>query len=128
MIHFYKLSTMDASQRVRLLRRAELQIDELIERVRPIIQAVRERGDEALVEFTARFDHVQLSPDRLRVGPGEIEQAHKVLDPKVRAAIDHAIHNVRPFHEKQIPHELWFPEQNPRVMPGDKLTPISPLR
>src|SRR5260370_18023547 len=88
MIHFYKLSTMDASQRVRLLRRAELQIDELIERVRPIIQAVRERGDEALVEFTARFDHVQLSPDRLRVCPGAIYQAHKVLDPKVRAAIE----------------------------------------
>ncbi len=59
---------MNASQRVRLLRRAELQIDELTERVRPIIQAVRERGDEALVELTARFDRVQLSPDRLRVG------------------------------------------------------------
>jgi len=125
MIHFYKLSTMDASQRVRLLRRAELQIDELIERVRPIIQAVRERGDEALVEFTARFDHVQLSPDRLRVGPGEIEQAHKVLDPKVRAAIEHAIHNVRAFHEKQMPHELWFTEVEPGVMAGEKVTPIS---
>ena len=125
MIHFYKLSTMDASQRVRLLRRAELQIDELIERVRPIIQAVRERGDEALVEFTARFDHVQLSPDRLRVGPGEIEQAHKVLDPKVRAAIEHAIHNVRAFHEKQMPHELWFAEVEPGVMAGEKVTPIS---
>ena len=54
---------MNASQRLRLLRRAELQIDELTERVRPIIRAVRERGDEALVEFTALFEHVQLSPD-----------------------------------------------------------------
>src|SRR5260221_8432913 len=125
MIHFYKLSTIDASQRVRLLRRAELQIDELIERVRPIIQAVRERGDEALVEFTARFDRVQLSPDWLRVGPDEIEQAHKVLDPKVRAAIEHAIHNVRAFHEKQMPHELWFTEVEPGVMAGEKVTPIS---
>ena len=68
---------MNASKRLRLLRRAELQIDELTERVRPIIQAVRERGDEALVEFTTRFDHVQLSPDRLRVGQDEIEQAHR---------------------------------------------------
>src|SRR5216684_1738176 len=125
MIHFYELSTMNASQRLRLMRRAELQIDELIERVRPIIQAVRERGDEALVEFTARFDHVQLSPDRLRVGPGEIEQAHKVLDPKVRAAIEHAIHNVRAFHEKQMPHELWFTEVEPGVMAGEKITPIT---
>ena len=78
MIHFYELSTMNASQRLRLLRRAELQIDELTERVRPIIQAVRERGDEALIEFTARFDHVQLSPDRLRVEQDEIDKAHTI--------------------------------------------------
>src|SRR5260370_7247919 len=125
MINFYKLSTMDASQRVRLLRRAELQIDERVEGGRTMRESVRGRGDEALVEFTAGFDQVQLSPDRLRVGPGEIEQAHKVLDPKVRAAIEHAIHNVRAFHEKQMPHELWFTEVEPGVMAGEKVTPIS---
>ncbi len=42
MIHFYELAMLNASKRVRLVRRAELQIDELTERVRPIIQAVRE--------------------------------------------------------------------------------------
>jgi histidinol dehydrogenase len=125
MIHFYELSTMNASQRVRLLRRAESQIDELTERVRPIIQAVRERGDEALVEFTERFDRVQLSPDRLRVGQDEIEQAHHLLDSSVREAIEHAIRNVRAFHERQMPHELWFTEVEPGVMAGEKITPIS---
>ncbi len=125
MIHFYELSTMNASQRVRLLRRAELQIDELTERVRPIIQAVRERGDEALVEFTERFDRVQLSPDRLRVGQDEIERAHRLLDSSVREAIEHAIRNVRAFHERQMPHELWFTEVEPGVMAGEKITPIS---
>src|SRR5256886_5082376 len=116
MIHFYELSTMNASQRLRLLRRAELQIDELTERVRPIIQAVRERGDEALVEFTARFDHVQLSFDRLRVEQDEIEQAHRLLDPSVREAIEHAIRNVRTFHERQLPHEQWLTEVEPGVI------------
>src|SRR5215470_5876585 len=98
MIHFYELATMNASQRVRLLRRAELQIDELTERVRPILQAVHDRGDEALIEFTSRFDRVQLSPDQLRVSHDEIRQAHKSLDPVVREAIEHAIRNVRTFH------------------------------
>ena len=125
LIHFYELSTMNSSLRVSLLRRAELQIDELIERVRPIIQAVRERGDEALVELTARFDRVQLSPDRLRVGQDEIEQAHKLLDPSVREAIEHAIRNVRTFHEQQMPHQLWFTEVEPGVMAGEKITPIT---
>src|SRR5439155_22769691 len=125
MIHFYELSTMNASQRQHLLRRAELQIEELTERVRPIIQAVRERGDEALVEFTARFDHVQLSPDRLRVGQDEIEQAHELLDPAVREAIEHAIRNVRTFHERQVPHEQWLTQVAPGVMAGEKITPIT---
>src|SRR5205809_1687003 len=125
MIHFYELSTMNASQRQHLLRRAELQIDELTERVRPIIQAVRERGDEALVEFTARFDRVQLSPDRLRVGQDEIDQAHRLLDPLVFEAIEHAIRNVRTFHERQLPHENWFTENEPGVIAGEKITPIT---
>jgi histidinol dehydrogenase len=125
MIHFYELATLDAVQRARLLRRAEIQIDELIERVRPIVQAVRERGDEALIEFTARFDRVSLTHDRLRVSRDEIEQAYQLLDPQVRAAIEHAIRNVRTFHERQLPHEQWFTEVAPGVMAGEKITPIS---
>ena len=125
MIHFYELSTLNALQRERLLRRAETHIDELIERVRPILQAVRVRGDEALIEFTARFDHVDLTPDRLRANRDEIEQAHRLLDPPVRAAIEHAIRNVRTFHERQMPHEQWFTQVAPGVLAGEKITPIS---
>src|SRR5712691_4820478 len=125
MIHFYELATMDASKRARLLRRAEIQIDELIERVRPIIQGVHQRGDEALIEFTARFDHVQLAPERLRVSREEIDRAYQVLDTSVRGAIEHAIRNVRTFHERQMPHEQWFTQVAPGVMAGEKITPVT---
>src|SRR5579884_1770636 len=125
MIHFYELATLDAKQRARLLRRAELQIDELTEQVRPIVQAVRENGDAALIDFTARFDRVQLAPERLRVSREEIEQAHKALDPAVYKAIQHAIHNVRTFHERQMPHDQWFTEVAPGVLAGEKITPIT---
>src|SRR5947209_3734521 len=125
MIHFYELTTLNASQKQRLLRRSETQIDALIERVRPIVQAVRERGDEALVEFTERFDHVQLTPQQLRVSREEIEQAHRLLDPSVHAALEHAIRNVRTLHERQMPQELWFTEVAPGVLAGEKITPIS---
>src|SRR2546423_87594 len=50
MIHFYELASMSAAERTRLLRRAEMQIDEWSERARPILQEVRQRGDEALLE------------------------------------------------------------------------------
>src|SRR5258706_4790178 len=125
MIHFYELSSMSTAQKARLLRRAELQIDELTGRVRPIVQAVRERGDETLIEFTARFDSVQLTPERLRVSREEIEQAYQVLDAEIHTALMHAIHNMRTFHERQMPHEQWFTEDEPGVMAGEKITPIS---
>ena len=125
MIHFYELATMDVSQRARLLRRAEIQIDELIERVRPIIQEVRQRGDQALIEFTARFDRVQLAPDHLRVSREEIERAYQTLDTSVRGAIEHAIRNVRTFHQQQMPHEQWFTQVAPGVMAGEKITPVT---
>ncbi len=125
MIHFYKLATLDAIQRRRLLRRAEVQIDELIEYVRPLVAAVRERGDEALLDFTARFDRVQLDPARLRVSRAEIEEAHTKLDPRVRAALEYAIANVRAFHQHQMPHEQWFTEVAPGVVAGEKVTPIT---
>src|SRR5579859_5992729 len=107
MIHFYELNTLDAQQRQRLLRRAEIEIDELIEYVRPLIQDVREHGDQALVEMTAKFDRVQLDPTKLRVTREEIEQAHATLDPVVRGALEKAIANVRNFHAKQMPLEQW---------------------
>ena len=125
MIHFYELSSMSAEERTRLLRRAQIQIDELVERVRPILQDVRQRGDEALVEFTTRFDRVQLTTDNLRVSRAEIEQAHQELDRSVREAIEQAIGNVRTFHARQMPHEQWFTEVAPGVIAGEKITPIS---
>jgi histidinol dehydrogenase len=125
MIHFYELATISAAQRQRLLRRAEVQIDALIEYVRPIIAAVRERGDEALLEFTAKFDRVQLAPDKLRVSRAEIDAAHSKLDPHVRTALEDAIANVRSFHQRQMPHEQWFTEVAPGVMAGEQITPIT---
>ncbi len=89
------------------------------------MHAVRKRGDEALIEIMERFDHVQLSPDRLRVSREEIEAAYEQLDKAVHRAIEQAVHNVRTFHERQMPHEQWFTQVAPGVMAGEKITPIS---
>ena len=125
MVHIYELATLDAVQRQRLLRRAQVQIDELIEYVRPIVASVRDRGDAALLEFTARFDRVELDPAKVRVSQEEIAEAHTKLDPQVKRAIEYAIANVRRFHEKQMPHEQWFTEVAPGVIAGEQITPIT---
>lgn len=125
MIHCYELATLDVVQRQRLLRRAEREIDRLTEYVRPIVEEVRRRADEALLEFTATFDHVQLEPAQLRVSRQEIEQAHARLDPQVRRALEQAIAHVRAFHARQLPHEQWFVEIAPGVVAGEQITPIT---
>ncbi len=125
MIHVYELAKLDATQRERLMRRAEVAIDDLLEYVRPIVRAVRERGDAALIEYMARFDHVELTPDKLRVSRAEIEHAHKTLDKEVYSALKHAIHNVHTLHAQQMPHEQWMTQVAPGVMAGEKITPIS---
>ncbi|GAC1643713.1 MAG: histidinol dehydrogenase [Ktedonobacteraceae bacterium] len=125
MIHFYELSQLDAAQRTRLLRRAEIEIDDLIDYVRPIVRDVRNRGDAALLEYMEKFDNVQLTPERLRVSQEEIERAHHELDPNIYAAIKHAIHNVRTLHKHQMPQQQTFTQVEPGVMVGEKVTPIS---
>ena len=67
--------------------------------VREILAAVRERGDAAVAELTARFDGVRIEPDALRVPAEELEAAAAALDPDVGEALETAIANVRAVAE-----------------------------
>lgn len=125
MIHCYELAKLNTAQRTRLLRRAETQIDDLLDYVRPIVQAVRDRGDAALIEFMERFDRVKLTADRLRVERAEIERAYTLLDKEVYEAIQLAITNIRAFHTLQLPKQQWYTEVAPGVQAGELVTPIT---
>lgn len=65
--------------------------------VAEIIADVSARGDEALIDLTARFDKATLTRDRIRVAPGELAAAHKAADPKFMAAARVAIRNIRDY-------------------------------
>jgi len=67
--------------------------------VEAVIEAVRERGDDALREFSERFDGVRL--ERFAVSADAIEAAAAALEPALRSAIDTSIARVRAFHERQ---------------------------
>ncbi len=55
--------------------------------VAEIIAGVRARGDAALIDYTKRFDHFDLSPETVRIGSGEIEAAGTAADADVVAAL-----------------------------------------
>jgi len=123
-INRLRLSDLTPETLERLMRRSELDIAALQPRVQTIIEDVRKRGDAAVVEYTHKFDGVHIPAEALRVTPDEFETARQSIAPAVRAAIEYASRNIRTFHEKQRPPELWWTEVAPGVLAGEKTTPI----
>src|SRR5688572_9787951 len=75
---------------------------DLMKSVASIIEEVRVRGDEALVDYTSRFDHVDLKQSELRINADELHRLAETTDQRVIAALREAITNVRTFHERQV--------------------------
>jgi histidinol dehydrogenase len=70
--------------------------------VAEILAEVRRRGDEAVLDFTERFDRAELGPGELRVDAREVESAIGVLEPAVLAGLKMAAQNVRTVAEAQL--------------------------
>ena len=73
-----------------------------VESVGEIIEEVRVRGDDAVRDFTERFDHAELGPDQLRVDANELEASVGVLEPDVLAGLRTAIGNVKAVAKAQV--------------------------
>jgi histidinol dehydrogenase len=73
--------------------------------VATIIAEVRDRGDDAVLDLTERFDHAELSPAELRVGPNELEASVGVLEADVLAGLRTAIANVKSVAKAQVRDE-----------------------
>ncbi|WP_318307471.1 histidinol dehydrogenase [Amycolatopsis solani] len=81
------------------LPRAEYDVDAALHHVRPVVEAVRDRGVEAVLEYTERFDGVR--PASVRVPRASLTQALEQLDPAVRAALEESITRARKVHAEQ---------------------------
>lgn len=96
---------------------------ELMKLVASIIDDVRIRGDEALIDYTGRFDRVELKQSELRIGRDALERYAKGVDDTVRQALRVAIANVRTFHERQI-EQSWTFNPAEGVQLGQRITPL----
>jgi histidinol dehydrogenase len=114
----------DKDEKEFVLRRAELDISRYIETAQKVSEDVRIRKDAAVIEYTKKFDGVQLTPDTLKVSQSEIDEGYNRLDADTRSAIEYAAKNIRNFHQKQMPEEMWFTEVDKGLMVGEKTTPI----
>ena len=69
--------------------------------VAEILRNVRERGDEALREYTEKFDHAK--PESLTVTPEEMQEALDSVDPEFLRILERAAANIRKFHRPAYP-------------------------
>ncbi|MCB9850135.1 MAG: histidinol dehydrogenase [Phycisphaerales bacterium] len=106
------------------IRRVQVSAREAESAARDIIEGVRARGDEALIEFTRRYDGADITSLGIRVSPEEFDAADAQIDASVREALAHAIRNIRTFHESQMPGDLAMVEVEHGVWCGDRFTPL----
>jgi histidinol dehydrogenase len=73
------------------------------ETVSTILEDVRKRGDEAVVDYMRRWTDPDYTTDRIRVAPEELARAEAALDPALRASLEAAIANVRAYQQHVLP-------------------------
>lgn len=118
-----RLWECSSGEREQLLKRSEFDVASVVPRVREIVEDVRRRGDDALIEYTERFDGIKLGRGQLRITSEEVSAAYKQVDAKVVRAIKGAARAIRKFHLKQVPRE-WIEELQPGVKAGQLVRPL----
>ena len=119
-----RLANLSPEGRDALMVRRAPDMAHHVEQARPIVEAVRQQGDRALVRFAEEFDGVLMSREQLKVVPQDFARARQDVPDDVADAIAMAADHIRLVHERQRPATLDMVEVRPGVMAGDRHVPI----
>ncbi|NLJ90689.1 MAG: histidinol dehydrogenase [Clostridiales bacterium] len=106
-----------------LLKRSPSQYDKYQANVNMILEDVRKRQDEAVFEYTSKFDGANINASNIRVTKEEIEDAYTKIDNDVLLVIRKSIDNIREFHSRQV-QQSWFETKDNGIILGQRVTPI----
>ena len=124
MMRILKFSDPDfARQFQRIEQRADEIPDNIEETVKEIIAAVRQRGDAALFELSAKFDRIDLTTDNIEVSETEIDAAMAVVSAESLAALQLAAERIADYHAKQK-QETWLSTDEDDVLVGQMVRPL----
>ena len=130
-INVKRLNSQDAGFKETLLSSLSLPMadDEAIDSaVAKILLAVKEKGDEAVLDFTKQFDRLNATQvSELEISRQDLEQAYKTLSAEQKNALDIAAQRVRAYHEKQKIEagcHSWGYEESDGTRLGQKVTPL----
>ncbi len=107
-----------------LLKRSPSQYGTYEATVNEILQKVREGGDQALFDYTEKFDRIRLNADTIRVTAEEIKEAYAALPQDFIEVLKEAAGNIRDFHLKQL-RNSWFETREDGSILGMRITPIA---
>ncbi len=114
----------DAEKKIRAITERGFEFREQdIDTVSKILADVKQRGDDALIEYTNRFDAPGLKASDLIVSPDEIEAAKEQVDSSFMAALNRSAEQVEEFHRKQL-RNSWIITPRPGVMLGQLVNPV----
>jgi histidinol dehydrogenase len=123
--NLHRLSTLSPAKRLALLTRVETDLSDFVEKVRPILAAVRNEGDEALARFARQFDKAPVAATEVAATEADFSRAQKTLSPAMHEAMQFAATSITAFHRAQMPEMQWLKEMRPGVFAGDRTTPIA---
>lgn len=103
--------------------RGESVPEEVMDRVHAIVEDVRTRGDDALAEYTLRFDRVDLAAAGIEIPRKALAEALRTLPSSDRDLIEEAAESIKEFHNHQR-ESSWTYEAGPGIILGQKVTPV----
>ena len=106
-----------------MLKRSPNSYGEYEKTVNEILAKVKSEGDEALFEFTKKFDKFDLNAENIRVSDAEIEEAYSSFDKELLEIIRKSKENIRVYHQRQLQNS-WFTSEENGVMLGQKVTAL----
>lgn len=107
----------------RLPDRISMDDSSIMKTVGEVISSVRQKGDEALMEYASRFDNVKLTAETMRVSKEEMAEAYSRVDGELIEVIRKAKANIEAFHAKQKENS-WFSSEKDGVILGQLYRPM----
>ncbi len=114
-----RAATLSRAELSRVIPRAEMDVSVASAAAIQLIDDVRERGEQALLDQAERLDRVR--PDRVRIHADEITRATRALEPAVREALELAIDRVRTASKAQVPPPVMTQLGDGKLVGGDEL-------
>lgn len=124
-VNLWTLKDLSKEEKQRIMKRAEADIASVAAVVQPIIEDVRQHGDDALREYARKLDKAEIKGS-LAAQEEDFARAYKEVDESVINAIRTCAENVRIHHQQQMDRveRQWLDEVRPGVFAGEKITPI----